>query len=190
MIEYENLGRVNSPFFDEFRKSFSDTLERGWYILGKNVDKFEHEFAEYCGVKHCVGVASGLDALSLSLKALGLATGNEVIVASNAYIAAILSILHNGLVPVLVEPDIRTYNIDPVKIEEKISPKTRAIMPVHLYGKICPMIPIMKIAEKHNLKVIEDCAQAHGASLEGRKAGSFGHINAFSVYPTKNLGAL
>jgi dTDP-4-amino-4,6-dideoxygalactose transaminase len=190
MIEYENLKKVNEPFRDAFRRSFETTLDSGWYILGGAVEKFEREFASYCGVKYCIGVASGLDAILLSLKAFDFKTGSEVIVPSNTYIATILAVVNAGLKPVLVEPDIQTYNIDPAKIEEKITANTVAVIAVHLYGKICEMDPIMEIAGKNNLRVIEDCAQAHGAMYRGRKAGSFGQCNAFSYYPTKNLGAL
>ena len=190
MIEYENLGKLNAPFFEEIEKAFKETLESGWYILGNKVKTFETEFAGYCDTKHCVGVANGLDALILALRTFEFEKGSEVIVPSNTYIATILSIIHNGLVPVLVEPDITTYNIDPKKIEEKITPKTRAIIVVHLYGKMCEMDTINTIAKKHDLKVIEDCAQAHGASYKGQKAGNWGDFGAFSFYPTKNLGAI
>jgi len=154
------------------------------------VKKFEQEFASYCGVNHCIGVANGLDAISLALSAFDFEKGSEVLVPSNTYIATILAVLHNGLKPVLVEPDIRTYNMDPSRMEELIGPKTRAILPVHLYGKVCQMDRISTIAKKYGLVVIEDCAQAHGATYKGAKAGTFGHFGAFSFYPTKNLGAL
>jgi dTDP-4-amino-4,6-dideoxygalactose transaminase len=190
MIEYENLKKANEPFWAELKESFEMTLESGRYILGRTVEKFEREFASYCGVKYSVGVASGLDAILLSLKSFDFRRDAEVIVPSNTYIATILAILHAGFRPVLVEPDIRTYNIDPAKIEEKITQNTAAIVAVHLYGKVCEMGPITKIAMKHNLKLIEDAAQAHGAAYQGKKAGSFGHCAAFSFYPTKNLGAL
>ncbi|MFA5930734.1 MAG: DegT/DnrJ/EryC1/StrS family aminotransferase [archaeon] len=190
MIDYENLSKSNAPFFKDYKEAFANFLESDRYVLGQSVSDFEKEFANYCGTKYCVGVASGLDALTLSLKALDLPEGREVIVPSNTYIATILSILNANLKPVLVEPDINTYNIDPKKIEAKITKKTVAIMPVHLYGKLCDMEQIMEIAKKYDLKVIEDCAQAHGAMQNKKKAGSFGHINAFSFYPTKNLGAL
>ncbi len=190
MIEYENLKKVNAPFFTEFRNAFNETLESGWYILGKKVSTFEKEFATFCNTNYCVGVANGLDALTLALKTFQFTKGAEVIVPSNTYIATILSILQNGLIPVLVEPDIHTYNIDPKKIEEKITKKTVAIMVVHLYGKMCEMDTINSIAKKNELKVIEDCAQAHGATYKNKKAGNWGDIGAFSFYPTKNLGAL
>lgn len=190
MIEYENLGKSNAKFFKEYEESFARTLQTGWYILGNNVTNFEREFSEYCGTAFCSGVASGLDALILSLRALEIEPECEVIVPSNTYIATIISVIQNGLKPVLVEPDLATYNIDPLKIEESITSKTRAIMVVHLYGKPCDMGPIMEIAGRRGLHVIEDCAQAHGARYRGKMIGSFGDFGAFSFYPTKNLGAL
>jgi len=190
MIEYENLGRLNQPFFEEYDRAFNEVVRGGWYILGKKVQQFEAAFARYCNTTHCIGVANGLDALIMALRALDLQEGDEVIVPSNTYIATILAIVHNRLQPVLVEPDINTYNIDPRLIEEKITSRTKAILVVHLYGKVCDMDPILSIAHKHGLKVIEDCAQAHGAKYNNAKAGSFGDIAAFSFYPTKNLGAL
>lgn len=190
MIEYENLGKANAEFFEDYRKAFDNVLQSGWYVLGQQVKQFETEFAQYCGAPHAAGLANGLDALILSLRALGCKAGDEVIVPSNTYIATILAVMHNGCTPVLVEPDIATYNIDPAKIEEKITPRTKAILVVHLYGKICAMDRIMAIAQKHKLFVVEDCAQAHGASLKGSKAGTFGDYGAWSFYPTKNLGAI
>jgi len=190
VIEYENLQKANRIFFEEFQKSLKETLNNGWFILGKNVENFEREFAAYNNNKFCIGVASGLDALILSLKACDFKKGGQVIVPSNTYIATILSIIHAGLSPVLVEPDIRTYNIDPNLIEEKISSKTKAIMIVHLYGKSCDIEPIVNLCKKHNLVLIEDCAQSHGAKYRGKNTGTFGEFGAFSFYPTKNLGAL
>ncbi|MBX9852301.1 MAG: DegT/DnrJ/EryC1/StrS family aminotransferase [Cytophagaceae bacterium] len=190
MIDYENLKKVNEPFFEEYKASFNATLDSGWYILGKNVENFENDFASYCGTKFCVGVANGLDALMLGIKALDIPAGSEIIVPSNTYIASVLAIVDSNCIPVLVEPDIRTYNIDPARIEEKITAKTKGIMVVHLYGKPCDMDPIMAICKKHNLKLIEDCAQSHGAKYKGKMTGSFGDANGFSFYPTKNLGAL
>src|SRR5450432_2112701 len=190
MIEYENLGKVNEPFFTAFTKIFDQVLRSGWYILGDHVKKFERDFANYCGTSYSCGVANGLDALLLALKACNFEKGDEVIVPSNTYIATILAIIHAGLKPVLVEPDILTYNIDPAKIEDKITPNTKAILVVHLYGKLCDMDRIIPLARKKNLIVIEDCAQAHGATFKNTKAGSFGDLGAFSFYPTKNLGAL
>ena len=189
MIEYENLGKANEPFFEEYKRSFNGLLESGWFILGNSVKNFEKEFASYNTNSHCIGVANGLDALILCLRALQLAKGSEVIVPSNTYIATILSILQCDLMPVLVEPDIRTYTIDSLRIEEAITKKTKAIMIVHLYGKSCEMDKISALAEKYQLALIEDCAQSHGAMFKGKKTGSFGY-GAFSFYPTKNLGCL
>ena len=189
-IPYEDLGRVNRKYFPAFRDKFSAVLESGWYVLGSQVKAFEAAYAGYCGTAFCAGVANGLDALTLCLKALDLPPGAEVIVPSNTYIATILSIVHNGFTPVLAEPDPLTCNIAPESIIGKINAHTRAIVVVHLYGKMCAMQEIMAIAEAHHLPVIEDCAQAHGASLHGKKAGSWGIAGAHSFYPTKNLGAL
>lgn len=189
-IEYENLARLNAPFFQDFQTEFNKVMESGWYILGNKVKEFEHAFATYNGTAKAIGVANGLDALILAIKALRLEPGSEIIVPSNTYIATILSIVHNQCKPVLVEPDINTYNIHPSRIEEKITAQTRAILVVHLYGKVCAMDQISDIAQRHQLHIIEDCAQAHGAKFKGRKAGSFGIAGAFSFYPTKNLGAL
>ncbi len=190
MIAYESLQQVNKEFMNEYTEVFQEVLHRGWYILGKQVDQFEQSFASYCGVEHCIGVASGLDALVLSLRYFGFKPGDEVIVPANTYIASILAIMQVGLKPVLVEPDINTYNIDSEKIESAITARTRAILVVHLYGKMCDMDPILRLADQYDLKVVEDCAQAHGAYYKGEKAGSFGDFGAFSFYPTKNLGAL
>lgn len=190
MIEYENLNNLNKSLFEEYKTAFNEVLESGWYVLGTKVKEFEKEFANYCNTSHCVGVANGLDALNLSLRAFGFEKGSEVLVPSNTYIATILSIVDNGLQPILIEPNIATYNIDPTLLEQSITPKTKAIMVVHLYGKVCEMEPILAIAKKHNLKVIEDCAQSHGAKYKGQLSGSFGDYAAHSFYPTKNLGAL
>ncbi|MES2528846.1 MAG: DegT/DnrJ/EryC1/StrS family aminotransferase [Bdellovibrionota bacterium] len=190
MIDYENLKKLNLTFMDEYEQVFRKTLNSGWYILGEEVKNFEEEFASYIETKHCIGLASGLDAITLGLISLDLPPKSEIIVPSNTYIATILSILQAGHTPVLVEPDERTYNIDCSKIEEKISKKTKAICLVHLYGKCCEMDPILSLCKKYNLKLIEDVAQAHGAKYKGKTAGSFGDIGAFSFYPTKNLGAL
>lgn len=190
MIEYENLRRFNEPFFEDFRASFEQVLKSGWYILGKNVEEFEKAYAAYIDASVCVGVASGLDAITLSLAALDFEEGSEVILPSNAYIATVFSVLHCRLRPVFVEPDLRTYNIDPLRMEEKITPRTKAVLVIHLYGKPCQMDLIKDIAGRHNLAVVEDCAQAHGACYRGKKVGSFGELGAFSFYPTKNLGAL
>jgi dTDP-4-amino-4,6-dideoxygalactose transaminase len=190
MIPYEDLKAVNKPYFEQLKKSFASTLESGWYILGEQVKTFEEAFANFLHIKHCVGVANGLEALLLSLKAFDFKPGSEVIVPSNTYIATILSVLHAGLKPILVEPDIQTYNIDPNKIEEAITARTCAVMVVHLYGKCCEMDKIKNICIHHHLKLIEDCAQSHGASFKGKLSGTFGEFGAFSFYPTKNLGAL
>ena len=190
MIPYDDLRLVNKGFENEFRKEFDALLDNGWYILGKKVKEFEEAFAAFQGSKHAIGVANGLDALILALKSYGFAPGSEVIAPSNTFIATILSILHNGLKPVLVEPDIRTYNIDPAKIEEAITPATKAIIVVHLYGKCCDMDPVLALSRKYNLKLIEDTAQAHGAKYKNEISGSFGEIGCFSFYPGKNLGAL
>lgn len=188
-VDYENLKKSNHEFFKEFTTSFQEFLESGWYVLGNNVKEFEQNFSQFMESSHCIGVASGLDALTLSLRALDLPSGSEVLVPSNTYIATILSILENGHKPVLVEPDIHTYNMNPDLIEEKISHQTKAIIVVHLYGKPCRMDKICELADKHNLAIIEDCAQSHGARFKGKMTGSYG-LGAFSFYPTKNLGAL
>ena len=174
----------------QIRDAFERVYRRSWYILGKEDEAFEKAFAEYCGAKYCVGTGNGLDALMLPLKALGIGAGDEVIVPSDTYIATALAVTYTGAVPVFVEPDIRTFNIDPSKIEAKITEKTKAIMPVHLYGQACDMDPIMELARRYKLFVIEDCAQAHGATYKGRKVGTFGDAAGFSFYPGKNLGAL
>ena len=189
MIEYENPKKVNEKLFDSYKNSFDTFLKSGWYMLGENVASFENSFSKFCDVKHCVGVASGLDALILAINAFDFPKGSEIIVPSNTYIATILAIVRNGFKPVLVEPDIKTYNLDPLKIEEKITSHTRAILVVHLYGKACDMDKITEISNRHGLEIIEDCAQAHGAMFKGQKVGSFG-VGCFSFYPTKNLGAL
>jgi dTDP-4-amino-4,6-dideoxygalactose transaminase len=190
MIEYENLAKLNKPFFPEYERQFKNTLESGWYILGNQVVEFEKEFARYCNSLYCSGLASGLDALILALKAFDFRKGGQVILPSNTYIATILAAIQAGLEPVLVEPNIHTYNIDPERIEEAITPRTVAVVVVHLYGKCCEMDKIVRICEKHELKLIEDVAQAHGAKFKEQIAGSFGDFGAFSFYPTKNLGAL
>ncbi|WP_025145043.1 DegT/DnrJ/EryC1/StrS family aminotransferase [Pedobacter jeongneungensis] len=195
MIKFLDLYKINQRHKKDLVQAFEDVLDSGWYIMGNSLKKFESEFANYCGVKHAIGVANGLDALILVIRAykeLGLfKDGDEIIVPANTYIASILAISANQLVPVLVEPNIDTYNIAPELIEAKITDKTVAIMPVHLYGQLCDMQTICAIAKNNNLKVIEDCAQAHGAvDLSGKKAGNFGDAAGFSFYPGKNLGAL
>ena len=174
----------------QLREAFNRVFDASWYIEGKEDAAFEQAFAEYCGQDYCVGCGNGLDALMLPLKALGIGAGDEVIVPSNTYIASALAVTYAGAKPVFVEPDIRTFNIDPSRIEAAITEKTKAIMPVHLYGQPCDMDPIMAIAKKYSLYVIEDCAQAHGATYHGKKISSFGIAAGFSFYPGKNLGAL
>ena len=174
----------------DLRGAFDRVFESSWYIEGREDEAFEKAFAEYCGVGYCVGVGNGLDALMLGLKAMGIGAGDEVIVQSNTYIASALAATYVGATPVFVEPDIRTFNIDPARIEAAVTEKTKAIMPVHLYGQTCDMDPIMELAGKYGLRVIEDCAQAHGATYKGRKIGTFGDVSGFSFYPGKNLGAL
>lgn len=189
-IPYENLKTLNKPFEDLFKYKFSDFLDKGWYILGAEVSSFETEFGNFHNENYVVGVANGLDALILALKCYDFKKGAEILVPSNTYIATILAILHCDLLPVFIEPDIHTYNIDPKKIEDAITERTVAIMVVHLYGQCCEMDPILSICKSKNLKLIEDCAQAHGARYKGQLAGTFGDFGAFSFYPTKNLGAL
>ena len=182
------------PLEAELDKDIRDAFERvythSWYIEGAEDEAFEKAFADYCDSSYCVGVGNGLDALFLALKALGVGAGDEVIVPSNTYIATALAVTYVGATPVFVEPDIRTFNIDPTRIEAAITKNTKAIMPVHLYGQPCDMDPIMAIAKKYGLFVVEDCAQAHGATYKGKVIGSFGDAAGFSFYPGKNLGAL
>ena len=174
----------------QLRGAFDRVLTNSWYIDGKEDTAFEEAFAAYCQSRFCVGCGNGLDALVLCLKALEVGEGDEVIVPSNTYIATALAVTYTGATPIFVEPDIRTYNIDPNLLEAAVTKKTRAIMPVHLYGQPCDMDPIMAVAKKHGLYVIEDCAQAHGATYKGKIIGSFGDAAGFSFYPGKNLGAL
>lgn len=189
-IPFVSFLPMEKELNNSLRNAFDRVYTRSWYIEGEEDKAFEKAFAEYCGAKYCVGVGNGLDALMLALKALGVCKGDEVIVPSNTYIATALAVTYVDATPVFVEPDIRTFNISPGLIEAAITEKTKAIMPVHLYGQACEMDPIMEIAQKHNLYVIEDCAQAHGASYKGKKVGTFGDIAGFSFYPGKNLGAL
>jgi len=174
----------------DIRNAFEEVYKNSWYIDGKKNEEFCNEFAKYINVNYCVGIGNGLDALILALKTLDIKEKDEVILPSNTYIATALAVTYVGAKPIFVEPDIRTFNIDPSKIEQKITKRTKAIMPVHLYGQPCDMDLIMKIAKKYNLYVIEDCAQSHGAKYNGQTVGSFGDISAFSFYPGKNLGAL
>ena len=190
IIPFVTFKPLEKELDSELRAAFERVYTRSWYIEGEEDEAFEKAFARYCDRKYCVGVGNGLDALFLSLKALGIKQGDEVIVPSNTYIATALAVTYVGATPVFVEPDIRTFNIDPTKIEDAITDKTKAIMPVHLYGQTCDMDPIMEIARKHHLFVVEDCAQAHGATYKGKVIGSFGDAAGFSFYPGKNLGAL
>lgn len=173
---------------EEFERKALEILRSGWYVLGNELQNFEQEFAAYLGSRYCIGVASGLDALKIAVYLLGIHEGDEVIVPANTYIASVMGITLNGAFPVFVEPD-QYHNIDVEKIEMAISPRTKAIMPVHLYGQAVDMDTVLSIARKYNLKVIEDCAQAHGAEWNGKKVGSFGDVGCFSFYPTKNMGA-
>lgn len=194
MIKFLDLHKINEPYEVLFQEKLKTFLDKGWYILGNEVTTFEQNFAKFCGTQYCIGVGNGLDALTLIFKAyieLGkMQKGDEVIVPANTYIASILAILQADLVPVLVEPDEKTFNINPKLISEKISSKTKAILAVHLYGQLAEMNEMNEIAQKNNLLVIEDAAQAHGANTENKKAGNFGDAAGFSFYPSKNLGAL
>lgn len=174
----------------ELDAAYRRVMESGWYILGNEVAAFEAEFAAYCEADHCIGVANGLDALHLIVRAYGIGPGDEVIVPANTYIATWLAVTHAGATPVPVEPDERTYNIDPQRIEAAITPRTKAIMVVHLYGQPADMDPINALSKQYGLKVIEDCAQAHGAKYKGRRVGGLGDAAGFSFYPGKNLGAI
>lgn len=189
-IPFLDLKSINLAVEQELTEAFQRVLNSGWYVLGAEVNSFEQEFARYCGAAHVIGVSNGLDALHLILKAYGIGTGDEVIVPSNTFIASWLAITYAGATPVPVEPVEGTCNLDPALVEAAITPRTRAIMPVHLYGQVADMDPIMALAQRHDLKVIEDAAQAQGAVYKGRKAGSLGHAAGFSFYPGKNLGAL
>ena len=190
MINFLDLHKINERFRPEIDARITEVLDSGWYILGKQNELFEKHFADFCGVKHCIGCGNGLEALNLIIKGYGFGQGDEIIAPANTYIASILAITQNGCTPVLVEPDINTYNINPELIEEKITPKTRAIMVVHLYGQAVQMEKIRELAKKYNLKIIEDSAQAHGACYEGKRTGNLGDASGFSFYPGKNLGCL
>lgn len=194
MISFLNLKKINDSYGEELKTACLRVIDSGWYICGNELVKFEEEFAAYCGASYCVGVANGLDALTLTLRAwkeLGhIKDGDEIIVPSNTYIASILAISQNGLTPVLVEPNMTTFNIGAEQIELAITPKTKAILIVHLYGRIADMHSIMEVAGRYTLKVLEDSAQAHGAALDGKRAGCWGDASGFSFYPGKNLGAL
>jgi len=194
MIPFLDLKAINAQYRDELVAAATRVIDSGWYINGNELEQFEQQFASYCGTKYAIGVANGLDALILTLRAwkeLGkLKDGDEVIVPSNTYIASILAITANNLTPVLVEPCLESFNIDPNNIESAITDNTKVILPVHLYGRLADMPAIMDIAKRHNLLVLEDSAQAHGASIDGKKAGNWGDAAGFSFYPGKNLGAL
>lgn len=187
-ISPNRLDRGFYKYQEEFENKALEVLRSGWYVLGNEVKSFEEEFSSYVGAKYCVGLASGLDALWIAFRVLGIGQGDEVIVQGNTYIASVMGITINGATPVFVEPD-EYFNIDASKIEEKITDKTRAILVVHLYGQASNMSPIMGLAKKYDLKVVEDCAQSHGAKFEGQTTGTFGDIGCFSFYPSKNLGA-
>ncbi|QBF27922.1 DegT/DnrJ/EryC1/StrS family aminotransferase [Pseudomonas tructae] len=194
MISFLDLAAVNRQFRDELIQAATDVIDSGWYIHGRSLEAFEGAFADYCGARNCIGVANGLDALILTIRAwkeLGkLREGDEVIVPANTYIASVLAITENKLVPVLVEPDAQTFNLCPDNVRAAITPKTRLILAVHLYGQLAPMPQLKEIAKAHDLLILEDSAQAHGALLEGKKAGAWGDASGFSFYPGKNLGAL
>lgn len=187
-VNFNQLDRGYLKYKAEYDKAVIETLESGWYILGSKGEQFEGEFSNYLGSKHCVGLNSGLDALILAFRALGIGEGDEVIVPANTYIASVIGITENGATPVFVEPD-EYYNLDATKIEEKINNKTKAILVVHLYGQAADMANIKAVSDKHNLYLVEDCAQSHGACFDGKVTGTWGHIGCFSFYPTKNLGA-
>jgi dTDP-4-amino-4,6-dideoxygalactose transaminase len=189
-IPFLDLRSINLAHEEKLTAAFTRVLQSGWYILGNEVAKFEEEFAQYCGTRHAIGVSNGLDAIHLALRAFDIGPGDEVIVPANTYIATWLAVTYVGAVPVPVEPDEHTYNIDPARIEAAITLRTKAIIPVHLYGRPADMDPIMEIANRRGLKVIEDAAQAHGALYNGKRVGALGHAAAFSFYPGKNLGAL
>ncbi|WP_323609987.1 DegT/DnrJ/EryC1/StrS family aminotransferase [Pectobacterium versatile] len=194
MIDFLDLKEVNANYKNELKDAFSRVLDSGWYIAGNELSDFEKQFSVYCGTKHAIGVANGLDALILTLRAwkeLGkLKDGDEVIVQANTYIASVLAITENNLIPVLVEPNSETYNLSAESILAAITSRTKAILPVHLYGQISPMDEIIEVAKAHKLLILEDCAQSHGALLNGKKAGAWGDAAGFSFYPGKNLGAL
>ncbi|ODS79438.1 MAG: aminotransferase [Cytophagaceae bacterium SCN 52-12] len=190
MIPFLDLRQINSPYIQELEEASLQVVRSGWYLLGESLTSFENAFSAYCEAEYCVGVANGLDAISLILKAFDFPPESEVILAANTYIATLLPVTALGLTPVLAEPDPATMLLNPELLENHITGKTRAIITTDLYGRSCEMAPILSIAEKHGIKVITDAAQAHGARYRGRRAGSMAHATAFSFYPTKNLGAL
>lgn len=193
-VKFLDLKGINLQYESELMEAFHRVLHSGWFIKGKELEQFEKDFATYCGVKHCIGVANGLDALILIIEAYKIMgifkDGDEIIVPSNTYIASVLAISRNNLVPVLAEPDEETFNINPLEVERLITPKTRAVLAVHLYGQTADMQPLQEICAKHNLKLIEDAAQSQGAKYRGIRAGALGDAAGFSFYPGKNLGAL
>jgi dTDP-4-amino-4,6-dideoxygalactose transaminase len=189
-VPFLDLKAINAEQADAMRAAFDRVMASGWYILGDEVRMFEREFAAWCGAAECVGVANGLDALTLALKAVGIGPGDEVIVPSNTYIATWLAVSHVGAVPVPVEPDAASFNLDPARLAAALTPRTRAVMPVHLYGRPADLDPILAFARAHGLKVVEDGAQAHGARYRGRRLGAHGDAVAWSFYPGKNLGAI
>ncbi len=190
MIEYESLARSNGAYMANLEEAATRVIRSGWYVLGQEVNAFESEFAHYVGAKHCIGVANGLDALILSIEALDMPRGSEILVASNTYIATILAIVRAGHKPVLVEPELETFNMDSARLVAALTPRTRAVCVTHLFGKTCRMDTIGAFARTHGLKVVEDCAQSHGARLGSQMTGTFGDAGCFSFYPTKNLGAI
>ena len=189
-IPFVSFRPMEAELGQDLRGAFDRVLEESWYIEGKEDQQFEREFADFAGTRYCVGVGNGLDALMLSLKALGIHEGDEVIVPANTFIATALAVTYTGAKPVLADPDLATFNLAPENIEPAITDRTRAIIPVHLYGQPCDMGPILEIAKAHHLHVVEDCAQAHGATWHGQNVGTFGDAGCFSFYPGKNLGAL
>jgi dTDP-4-amino-4,6-dideoxygalactose transaminase len=194
MVDFLNLKDINNQYESELKLACANVIDSGWYIQGEQLDQFEKKFADWCGTKHCIGVGNGLDALRLTLRAwieLGLLSyGDEVIVQSNTYIASVLAISDSGLTPVFVEPSKATFNLPLDQLKKAMTGKTKVIMPVHLYGQLSPMPEICEWANENNLLVLEDCAQAHGASIQNKRAGSWGQAGAFSFYPGKVLGAL
>lgn len=189
-VHFVSFVPMENELGKELKDAFARVLNASWYIGGREDQAFEKAFAAYCGTEYCIGTGNGLDALYLILKAMGIQEGDEVIVPSNTYIATALAVTYAGAKPVFVEPRMETFNIDPERIEEAVTEKTKAVIPVHLYGQACEMDRILEIAQKYGLKVIEDCAQAHGATWKGQRVGSFGDAAGFSFYPGKNLGAL
>lgn len=190
VIEYENLAASNAAFLQDMEAAAARVIRSGWYVMGKELEAFETDFAAYVGARHCIGVANGLDALILSIEALNLPSGSDILVASNTYIATILAIVRAGHRPILVEPERDTFNMDAALLAAALTPATQAICVTHLFGKTCRMDAITDFAQQHGLRLVEDCAQSHGARLGTRRTGTFGDAGCFSFYPTKNLGAV